>query len=196
MEVGRLGLFAPLALLCFLTGTPSRTVPAASRAAFRQIPLTATEFTFTIQGSKQGFFHGDRDATDIRGLSYELQVTTPIDPATGQASGRRQYKPFVITKEWGASSPQILTALATNETLPAVQLQFFRTSREGVQVVDHVITLTNATIVEVHHHPVAGLKDSSSDKHEVEEISFTFRKIEVDDRINKTTFVDDWSSST
>ena len=38
-----------------------------------------------------------------QGLSFK-QV--PRDIATGQASGKRMYKPVKIIKEWGAASPQ------------------------------------------------------------------------------------------
>ena len=39
--------------------------------------------------------------------SAAYEVTSPRDIATGQASGKRMHKPFVIRKEWGAASPQL-----------------------------------------------------------------------------------------
>jgi type VI secretion system secreted protein Hcp len=195
MKIGKLVLLAPFALLCFVPGTLARTLPKAPMAVVRQQPLTATEFVLTITGSKQGSFKGDGRLNQIRGLSYDLEIVSPRDPSTGLPTGRTQFKPLVITKEWGASSPQILTALATNETLPAVQLTFFGTNNAGERLVDHVITLTNATIVDVHHHPVAGLKDSSTDKFQLEDVSFTYQKIEVEDKIGKTIFSADTSTN-
>ena len=44
-------------------------------------------------------------AGSVSSAAYE--VTSPRDIATGQASGKRMHKPFVITKEWGAASPQL-----------------------------------------------------------------------------------------
>ena len=42
------------------------------------------------------------------GVSSSLySVVSPRDLATGQASGKRMHKPFVITKEWGAASPTL-----------------------------------------------------------------------------------------
>jgi type VI secretion system Hcp family effector len=117
------------------------------------------------------------------------------DLRAGHPDGRTQFKPLVITKEWGASSPQILTALVTNELLPAVQLTFSSTTSVGERVVDHVITLTNATIADAHHHPVAGLKDSSTDKFQLEDVSFTYQKIQVEDKIGKTLFSADTSGN-
>jgi len=191
MRIGKLSLLAPIALLCFVPGTLARTSPKAPAAAMRQRPLTSTEFTITIRGSKQGVFKGDGRQNEIRGLSYDLDVVSPRDPASGLPTGRVQFHPITITKEWGAASPQILAALATNELLPAVQLTFNSTNIEGRTVVDHVITLTDANVVEAHHHPVAGLKDSTTDKFQLEDVSFTYRKIEVTDKTSNTTFVGD-----
>ena len=39
------------------------------------------------------------------------RVISPRDPASGQASGKRQHKPVTFIKEWGAASPQ-LSAIA------------------------------------------------------------------------------------
>ena len=39
--------------------------------------------------------------------SAAYEVISPRDLATGQASGKRMHKPMVITKEWGAASPQL-----------------------------------------------------------------------------------------
>ena len=195
MKIGKLGLLAPIALLCFVPGTLARTLPKAPVAALRQQVLTAPEFALAIKGSKQGTFKGDGHLNQIRGLSYDLQIVSPRDPASGQPTGKARFGPLTITKEWGASSPQILIALATNENLPAVQLTFYSPGSGGEHVVDHVITLTDANVSEVHHHPVAGLKDSTTDKFQLEDVSFTYRKIEVEDKIGKTTFIYDGSSN-
>jgi len=195
MNIGKLALLAPIALLCFVPGTLARTSPKAPTAAMRQRPLTSTEFTITIRGSRQGVFKGDGRQNEIRGLSYDLEIVSPRDPASGLPTGRVRFNPITITKEWGAASPQILAALATNELLPAVQLTFTSTNIEGRSVVDHVITLTDANVVDVHHHPVAGLKDSTTDKFQLEDISFSYRKIEVTDKTTNTTFVGDNSGN-
>ena len=45
------------------------------------------------------------DGGSVSSSSY--QVISPRDLATGQASGKRMHKPFIITKEWGAASPTL-----------------------------------------------------------------------------------------
>ena len=38
---------------------------------------------------------------------FEYDVKAPRDVATGQSSGKRMHKPFVIIKEWGPSTPML-----------------------------------------------------------------------------------------
>lgn len=42
------------------------------------------------------------------GVSSSLhRIVSPRDVATGQSSGKRTHKPFLISKEWGPASPQL-----------------------------------------------------------------------------------------
>src|SRR5215471_12101292 len=81
-----------------------------------------------------------------------MELDIPHEAATGHASGKRQYQPITVTKEWGAASPQILQAAATNETLSTVSLRFVHTTSTGVEETSQTITLTNATISEVRRY--------------------------------------------
>ena len=48
------------------------------------------------------------------GVSSSLyRIVSPRDLATGQSSGKRMHKPFVITKEWGPASPMLAAMKAT-----------------------------------------------------------------------------------
>ena len=147
MKVWKLALLAPLGLLCLLPGPSAHTLEP--HAAPRQNAISEPAFALTITGQRQGSFAGDGSVRDIRGLSYELEVIAPTDPASGQATGRRQYKPLTITKEWGASSPQILTALATNAV--ALLDSFITGVRSGVtEIVIPVSILPGTTLT---HRP-------------------------------------------
>src|ERR1051326_3940113 len=84
-------------------------------------------FVLTIDAAKQGRLKGDGPRGILAsGLSY--QVASPRDAATGLPTGKRQFSPVVITKEWGASSPQLYSALAANEVLKTVQIDRYRTT--------------------------------------------------------------------
>jgi type VI secretion system secreted protein Hcp len=148
----------------------------------------AYQFHVTIEGAKQGKFKGDK----ITGLGFSYEVQSPRDQATGQASGKRQHKPIVLTKEWGASTPQIFQALVTNEVLKSVLFEFFHTTTEGVEEVYHTVKLTNATISELRQRSGAVPQDDQKDLRNVEDVSFTFAKIEIENKPGKTAASDDW----
>jgi type VI secretion system secreted protein Hcp len=159
----------------------------------------AYEAYMTIEGVKQGKFKGE----SIRGphkdkmgvLGFEYEVVSPRDVASGQASGKRQHKPVKIIKEWGAASPQLFQAVTTNEVLKSVLFEFIRTTPEGKEDIHYTIKLTNATVCGHHKFTDKGAKhEETADTHELEEISFTFQKIELESKWGKTMANDDWTA--
>jgi type VI secretion system secreted protein Hcp len=145
----------------------------------------------TVKGKKQGMFKGEDGATAkgaqnlIIVIAYQYGLTSPRDPATGLATGKRQHHPVVITHEMGGSSPQFLQADSTNEQLTQVVINFFRTGKNGKDVNYYRVTLTNASAVDVRQY--------TSGADVLEDVSFTFQKIEQDDLIAKTSWLDDWA---
>jgi len=127
---------------------------------------------------------GDGTQTTMDVLQFEQGIVSPRDLATGQASGKRQYKPITIVKEVDAATPLLLDACATNEILPTVQ---FVLHPPGASADQLKVTLTDASC--------ADLTDTTVATQELETIHFTFRKIEVEHLIGKTSFEDDWSAS-
>ena len=150
----------------------------------------------SVQGSKQGVFKGEGARPgQISILQFTYEVKAPRDVATGQASGRRLHSPVMVTKELGAASPQLFTALVANEILPSVQIQFFRTRVDGKEELYHTVRLTNATVVRVRHHmhnpEVVGLSPGRA----LEDVAFTFQRIEIQNNVGKTMGIDDWSGA-
>jgi type VI secretion system secreted protein Hcp len=144
-----------------------------------------------VVGKKQGTFKGDgltskAHLDQMLASAFDYGLVSPRDPATGQASGKRQHRPVVITKEWGPSMPQFLQAAATNEQLTKVTMEFWDNDNKGVQRLHFVVTLTNASLSEVRQRLANDLL--------TEDLSFTFQKITVEDRIGKTIFMDDWAA--
>ncbi len=152
----------------------------------------AYEFYVTIKGKKQGPFKGEspkaRYKDKIPAVHFLYEIKAPRDVSTGQASGKRQHSPVMITKEWGAASPQILQALVTNEMLDFVFFEFVRTNPAGEEEIYYTIRLTNATVCDLKQYVQA----QPGPDHPLEDISFTFQKIEVEDKDAKTSASDDW----
>lgn len=164
----------------------------------------AYEFYVTIEGMKQGAFKGESPreahAAKIAGLSYQHQIQSPRDAATGRASGKRQHGPISITKEWGPASPQIFQAMVTNEVLKSVLFEFIHTTPDGIEEVYHTIKLTEATVASVEYMTGTGDDSASTakhsaayDTHELERVKFTYRRIEIENITGKTSAVDDWT---
>jgi type VI secretion system secreted protein Hcp len=91
------------------------------------------------QGQKQGALPGSVTQKGQEGkilvLAAEHEMVAPRDAVSGQAIGKRQHKPFVITKEIAQSSPKLYIALVIDESLLAWELQCWavRTPEQGVQ---------------------------------------------------------------
>jgi len=142
----------------------------------------AYEFYVTIEGAKQGRFAGESPRSvwkgKLAGVGFSYEVTSPRDAAGGQATGRRQHGAVTFTKEWGAASPQLFTALVTNEVIKSALFEFVRTNEVGVEYVFHTIKLTNASITAIHQY-VATQEDADLDNAELEDVALTFRGIEI-----------------
>lgn len=67
-------------------------------------------------------------------------------------------------------------------------ITFNRVDRAGREINFYNVKLTNATISDV--------KQFTSENTVLEDVSFTFQKIEQDDNIAKTAFFDEWESIT
>ncbi len=151
--------------------------------------LSKGEFTVSIEGAKQGRFKGEGSGDAVKdkliGLAFEYEIKTPRDPASGAATGKRQHQPIVFTKEWGAASPQLFQAAATNESLKTVVFEFYPAAPGGAADAFYNIKLTNAAISSIRQRTVDGRF--------LEEVSLSFAKIEVEHKGSKTSASDDAS---
>jgi type VI secretion system secreted protein Hcp len=152
---------------------------------------SAEKYYLKVEGTKQGQFKGEVERNGSRWIeitAFSAGVQSPRDAATGQASGKRQHKPIVITKEIDKASPQLLQAVTTNEVLKEVVIQSVRPEPKGKEQVYQTITLTNAVISKVKGF-------SGKNKNEEEQFQFTFQKIEVTNLQGTKTATDDWLAS-
>jgi len=157
----------------------------------------AVKFYATVIGARQGTFksegtQGGLGKGKIPGVDFAYGVEVPHDAATGGITGKRQHRPVVLTKEWGASSPQFYQAALTNALLTSVTFEFAAVDRTGKETIDHTIKLTNATIsaveVSVQNGQAGGPLVDSRD---LQAISFYFQKIDIMGP-GGTEAIDDW----
>jgi type VI secretion system secreted protein Hcp len=157
-----------------------------------------------IKGSTQGVIGGhgswpgedDQKGREDSSLvhEYSSEVLIPVDPLTGQASGRRRHNPITFTKRIDKGSPKIHQALCTGETLTEVRFEFYRVDPMGGQEKYHTIKLTQAVIVNVRQwFPITADHTKSNYSH-LETVSMTYRKIEWTWVKGGVTSQDDWQT--
>ena len=154
----------------------------------------ASSFFVSIKGIRQGEFKGEtgKNQTRIPILGFSCGVASPRDPASGQAAGKRQYKPVTIFKEWGVISVQLFEALVANEVLDPVIIAEVRADPGGLEAVYMEIRLSHATVAEIAIAPERLDNQPVWTKNEIEQVSFAFEKIEIENKLTRTVAMDDW----
>ncbi|MHB8575323.1 MAG: type VI secretion system tube protein TssD [Dehalococcoidia bacterium] len=177
--------------------------PVSGGRVTRDVLASSPEFFVTITGARQGKFKGDNSTSKtggelkINGFGFHYEVNSPRDAVSGQASGKRQHQPVIFTKEWGASTPQLMQALVTNEDLTNVTFSFMSLNNaHGQATVDFTIKLQNASVASIEQYVdyFSAGHPTSEDLRRLEDISFTFQKIEWTFTDGGITASDDWST--
>lgn len=149
----------------------------------------ATVTMMKVVGTKQGSFKGEslmpRYSDKAEVLGYSMEIKSPRDAASGQATGRRQHMPLTIWKATGASSPQFFSAITTNEALKTVTIEFYKPDEvfksSGTEQLYFKIELVNASIASFKQ--VMGAADLGSFRSNpalmYDEIKFVYEKITV-----------------
>ena len=144
----------------------------------------------TIEGSKSGIIKGDvvkrGHEGKIAGLAFDYEVMIAQSRSgSGQATGKRQHSPITITKRWDVATPRLFQASVTGERLKSVLIEFEGADRKtGKKLIYHTVKLTNASITDIFQY-------ADADTGELEDVSFVFQKIEIENKISKTVAADD-----
>jgi type VI secretion system secreted protein Hcp len=153
----------------------------------------------TLAGKTQGPIAGGVTIKGREGSilvhSFENEIMSPRDPTTGQPTGKREHEPIVILKEIDKSSPRLWAALVTNEVLTTWVLRFWAAGATGKEQEIYTITLTNASIASVREYMVDNLTAADASLPMLEEVTFTYQKIEWTWTDGGITASDDWASS-
>jgi type VI secretion system secreted protein Hcp len=153
----------------------------------------------TIQASRQGQIKGNSPGMGKQGqiecIGFTFSAQSPRDPATGLPTGRADRSPVTIVKHLDGATPQLLQALYTNEPLPSVLIEFSRKGMDGRLAVYQTIRLTNATIGKIAQFGGVECSDKLiPNTSPIEQVSFTYQKMEVDNLESRTTMTDSWNA--
>lgn len=156
-----------------------------------------------IEGSKQGKFDSDQTkghkvvADGIPFLSFHAEVTSPRDAATGQTSGRRQWKAVQFSKAVDASSPMFWSAVTQNELIKKAEFRFFRIQKSAAMELYYQVVLEEATVsrvqmVQAVEGDASGTSVGAGLYAAREVIEIAFRKITFEHKLAKKMMSDDW----
>lgn len=147
-----------------------------------------------LKGVRQGVIQGSSIQKGQEGkivvLAADHQVLIPSDLASGLATGKRQHKPFTITKQLDQATPLLYQALSTNEVLVEWELQLWQPDERG-ETLYYTVKLANAAIREIHF-TMPNLRDADLQYAPYEEVSFTYQKIEWSWMEGGVVGRDDW----
>ncbi len=180
-------------------GTPGAPGPAGPQGDPGVGDVTAMGMGAFLKcvGQQQGAFEGP-----VTTKGYEKSVAvdvadhalvSPRDAASGLPTGKRQHKPFTITKPVDKTSPLFYQALVNNETLTSCTIKFVRPSDHGTLDNYYTVKLTNASTASVGFKK-GDARGAAGRLGEYEEVSFTYQKIEWTITDGGITATDDWAA--
>ena len=159
-----------------LIGLAMATLMMCSSAFAGGIFITISGNGGQIKTEAQEFRYS-QSPRDLAGGSANMTAAGPATSARGtsaaRAGMRRASDPVVIVRYADESSPRLVKAAASGETLTSVVFEFTRAKGSGTEVYQ-TVRLTNAM--------VSSVRTISGNGRPKEEISFTFQKIEYENK--------------
>jgi type VI secretion system secreted protein Hcp len=134
-----------------------------------------------------------------KNVAFAFQIESPRDASSGLASGKRQHKPIVITKETDSSSPLLFQHCASGQVIPKIKIEFLSATGGAGTHRFATLELTNAVLERHLRGKIlpSVIKNPTVRKgggEEIEEIEFTYQKIEWTWIKGGTTVADDWEA--
>jgi type VI secretion system secreted protein Hcp len=157
----------------------------------------------SLTGQKQGVITGSVTQKGREGkimvIASSHEIITPTDPTSGLPTGKRQHRPFVITKETDKSTPLLFTALVNNENITSWELQYFtaqiKSGVGGIEVNYYTVKLTNAKIIDIKSSMPNNKNPDLAKLNNYEEIAFTYQRIQWTWVEGGITAQDDWETN-
>lgn len=118
---------------------------------------------------------GREDRMEIYGWSHE--VASPRDAASGLPTGKRQHKPFTITKAVDKASPLLMGALVDNENIGTWKLECWRPARSGKEEQNFTVELFNANVASIRQEQLNNKYAENMPIEVREHVAFTYQKI-------------------
>ena len=156
----------------------------------------------SLKGQKQGEIKGSVTTKGREGTiavhGYFHEISSPRDPLTGLATGKKQHGVFILTIEADRCLPQLHNALAFNETLSNWNLRCYaagptgRLGGGGAEINTLSIVMKNAAISCIRDIQHNNLLADNAKIPALMEVSFAYQGIEWTWLDGGITGSDDW----
>lgn len=165
---------------------------SAKETGVNQTEIVST-INMWIEGENQGEMKGgctEEGLEDsIKVFGYSHNIISPRDAASGLPTGKRQHMPLVVVKEIDQATPLLFNALAANEKLLTIKLEFRRYNPDSQQVEWYfTIDLLNAAIASIQDYSAGTMHNP------METVSFAYQKITWTWTDGGYTAEDDWEA--
>lgn len=152
--------------------------------------ITSQAFT----GDSVGNIYQEGHEDEIMVFAFNHELSVPTSSQSGQPTGPRAHKPLTITKIFDKSSPLLYVALTTGEVLTKCEIKWYRTSADGRQEHYFTIGLEDAIVTKIRAYMPNCQDPNQAHFTHLEDVSFTYRKIQWTHEAAGTAGEDDWRS--
>lgn len=152
------------------------------------------KLTGETQGEIKGSVTQAGREDSIMVIATNHEVVSPRDAASGLPTGKRQHKPFTITKEVDKSTPLLMNVLVNNENIKDWKLEYWQPSATGKEVQHYTVELHNASIAGIRSEMLNNKYPENMQHKEREHISFCYQKIIWTWMDGGITAQDDWEA--
>ena len=133
----------------------------------------------------------DREGSiEVNGFVHNLSL--PTDAFTGKITSTRQHTPVVFQKDIDSSSPYLMKAVATGQTLKSAQFKWYKINDAGQEAEYYNMLAENVRVVSVT--PLMhDTKDPAKEKHNhMEMVELRYDKITWKYCDGNVQFTDSW----
>ena len=137
----------------------------------------------TITGAKSGQIKGTSTLRGNEGkiecIGFSYLAKGQVSSSSGAGAGKSAGGTIVLVKHVDSSTPALMQALASNEVLTSVIIEFYKGNGDRMALTQ-TVKLTNAYISQVFQYAGTTALDKSSDSNPSEELTFNAQRIELD----------------
>lgn len=133
----------------------------------------------------------DREGSiEVNGFVHNLRL--PTDAFTGKITSTRQHTPVVFQKDIDSSSPYLMKAVATGQTLKSAQFKWYKINDAGQEAEYYNMLAENVRVVSVTRL-MHDTKDPAKEKHNhMEMVELRYDKITWKYCDGNVQFTDSW----